>query len=214
MTVTFNEIVGLIGSNGAGKSTLINVISGIVPTWKGRILSRGIDITNSTPKRRVELGVIQIPEGRLLFSGLTVEQNLMLGTFSRKDKANFRKDLMGVYRLFPRLEERKTQMAGTLSGGEQQMCAIGRGLMSDPKLLLIDEMSLGLAPILVDQIMEALKRAYQERDLSIMLVEQDVHLGLSISNRAYILETGHIVREDRSEILAMDPEIKRAYLGI
>jgi len=214
MTVHSNEIVGLIGSNGAGKSTLINVLSGIVPIWKGKIFSKGKEITAFTPKERVELGMIQIPEGRLLFSGLTVEQNLMLGAFSRKDKANFEKDLTAVYSLFPRLEERKTQMAGTLSGGEQQMCAIGRGLMSNPKLLLIDEMSLGLAPILVDQIMEALQRAYQERDLSIMLVEQDVHLGLSMSNRAYILETGRIVREDRSEVLAKDPEIKRSYLGI
>jgi branched-chain amino acid transport system ATP-binding protein len=214
LQVRANEIVGLIGSNGAGKSTLINVISGIVPIDKGALFWRGREIGPCTPKERVELGIVQIPEGRLLFSGLTVEQNLMLGAFSRKDRENFDEDLKAVYGLFPRLEERKAQMAGTLSGGEQQMCAIGRGLMSNPKLLLIDELSLGLAPILVDQIMDALRRAYQERDISIMLVEQDVHLGLSMSNRAYVLETGHIVREDRSELLARDPEIRRAYLGI
>jgi len=212
--VRSNEIVGLIGSNGAGKSTLINVLSGIVPMSRGTISWRGREISACTPKQRVELGMIQIPEGRQLFPGLTVEQNLMLGAFSRKDGQNFAKDLAEVYELFPRLQERRTQLAGTLSGGEQQMCAIGRGLMSNPKLLLIDELSLGLAPILVDQIMDALRRAYRERDVSIMLVEQDVHLGLSMSSRAYVLETGHIVREDQSELLARDPEIRRAYLGI
>ena len=214
LAVRPNEIVGLIGSNGAGKSTLINVISGLVPMTKGKISWQGADIGACTPKQRVELGIIQIPEGRLLFPGLTVEQNLMLGAFSRKDTENFEGELAAVYALFPRLQERRTQMAGTLSGGEQQMCAIGRGLMSSPKLLLIDELSLGLAPILVDQIMAALQKAYHERNVSIMLVEQDVHLGLSTSNRAYVLETGHIVRVDRSEVLARDPEIRRAYLGI
>jgi branched-chain amino acid transport system ATP-binding protein len=214
LNVGYNEIIGLLGSNGAGKSTLMNVISGLIPTMKGKILFEGVDITASTPKERVKKGITQIPEGRLLFSGLTVKQNLMLGAFTRNATKKIEEDLEIVFDLFPRLEERKQQMAGTLSGGEQQMCAIGRGLMANPKLLLIDELSLGLAPILVDQIMDALARAYRERNLSIILVEQDVHLGLMISNRAYVIETGHIVKEEKSDILAQDPEIRRAYLGL
>lgn len=160
------------------------------------------------------MGITQIPEGRLLFFGLTVKQNLRLGAFTRKDKANLEKELDAIFQLFPRLAERKDQLAGTLSGGEQQMCAIGRGLMARPKLLLIDELSLGLAPLVVDHIMDALKKVYEEMELSMILVEQDVQLGLEFSHRAYVIETGRIVKEGKSEDLLRDQDIRKAYLGI
>lgn len=208
------EIIGLLGSNGAGKTTLLNVISGMIRPMKGEILFQEKEISLLTPTKRVQMGITQIPEGRLLFSGLTVKQNLRLGAFARKDKSNLEKELKNIFHLFPRLAERKDQLAGTLSGGEQQMCAIGRGLMARPKLLLIDELSLGLAPLVVDHIMEALKKVYDEGNLSILLVEQDVQLGLEFSHRAYVLETGRIVKEGKSDDLAKDPEIRKAYLGI
>ncbi len=208
------EIVGLLGSNGAGKSTMLSVLSGLVAPQSGSIRWEGKDITALPPGRRVRLGITQIPEGRLLFSGLTVRQNLLLGAFLRADREQVAADLESIFELFPRLREREAQSAGTLSGGEQQMCAIGRGLMSRPKLLLIDELSLGLAPVMVDQIVDSLKRVFQERDLSIMLVEQDVHLGLELTHRAYVLETGRVVKQDRSDCLAGDPDIRKAYLGL
>ncbi|MGD0236787.1 MAG: ABC transporter ATP-binding protein [Syntrophorhabdales bacterium] len=214
LEVRKREITGLVGGNGAGKSTLLNVISGGIPPKKGRIRFLEEDISRTSITQRVRLGITHIPEGRLLFSGLTVGQNLRLGAFGRKDKSNLRKDLDMVLTLFPRLAERKDQLAGTLSGGEQQMCAIGRGLMANPKLLLVDELSLGLAPIVVDQIMAGLKKAYNEGDISIVLVEQDVQLGLEFSHRAYVLETGRVVKEGKSEELAEDSAIRKAYLGI
>jgi len=214
LEVNHREIIGLLGSNGAGKTTLLSVISGIVPLMKGKISFLAKEITSFNPTSRVQLGITQIPEGRLLFSGLTVKQNLRLGAFARKDKSNLEEELKDIFHLFPRLAERKDQLAGTLSGGEQQMCAIGRGLMARPKLLLIDELSLGLAPLVVDHIMDALKKVYDEGNLSILLVEQDVQLGLEFSHRAYVLETGRIVKEGRSEDLASDLEIRKAYLGI
>jgi len=181
---------------------------------KGEVLFGEDEITCWIPAKRVQSGIIQIPEGRLLFSGLTVKQNLRLGAFARKDKTHLEKELQAIFNLFPVLEERKDQLAGTLSGGEQQMCAIGRGLMANPRLLLIDELSSGLAPIIVDNIMDILKKVYKERDLSMLLVEQDVHLGLKISNRAYVLETGRIIKAGKSEDIAKDPEVRKAYLGI
>lgn len=208
------EIIGLIGSNGAGKTTLLNVISGTILPMKGEIFFGREKITLCSPTRRVQMGITQIPEGRLLFSGLTVMQNLRMGAFARKDKNELSREIEKIFHLFPRLEERKEQLAGTLSGGEQQMCAIGRGLMSKPRLLLIDELSLGLAPLVVDHIMEALRIVYEERGLSMILVEQDVQLGLEFSHRAYVLETGRIMREGRSNALIHDPEIQRLYLGI
>lgn len=214
LEVGHREIIGLLGSNGAGKTTLLSVISGMVSPMKGGVNFLEENITFFNPTKRVQMGITQIPEGRLLFYGLTVKQNLRLGAFTRKDKASLEKELDAIFQLFPRLAERKDQLAGTLSGGEQQMCAIGRGLMSRPKLLLIDELSLGLAPLVVDHIMDALKKAYEEMELSMILVEQDVQLGLEFSHRAYVLETGRIVQEGRSEDLAKDPEIRKAYLGI
>ena len=214
LQVGSRELIGLLGSNGAGKTTLLSAISGMIFPKKGRIHFQEEEITFINPMSRVRLGITQIPEGRLLFSGLTVKQNLRLGAFARKDKLTLEEDLDAIFHLFPRLAERKDQLAGTLSGGEQQMCAIGRGLMARPKILLIDELSLGLAPIIVDHIMEALKEVYEKIDLSMILVEQDVHLGLEFSHRAYVLETGCIVKEGRSEDLAKDLEIRKAYLGI
>lgn len=214
LQVGSRELIGLLGSNGAGKTTLLSTISGMIFPTKGQIHFQEEEITFINPMSRVQLGITQIPEGRLLFSGLTVKQNLRLGAFARKDKSTLEEDLNAVFHLFPRLAERKDQLAGTLSGGEQQMCAIGRGLMARPKLLLMDELSLGLAPLIVDHIMEALKEVYEKIDLSMILVEQDVHLGLEFSHRAYVLETGRIVKEGRSEDLAKDLEIRKAYLGI
>ena len=208
------EIIGLVGSNGAGKSTLLNVISGGVTPVKGEVRFLEEDISLMPVIKRVRKGITHVPEGRLLFAGLTVSQNLRLGGFARNDKEGLESDLDMVYTLLPRLAERKDQLAGTLSGGEQQMCAIGRGLMARPKLLLVDELSLGLAPVVVDLIMVSLKKAYDEGDISIMLVEQDVQLGLDFSHRAYVLETGRVVKHGKSGDLAGDPEIKRAYLGI
>ncbi|MDI6762303.1 MAG: ABC transporter ATP-binding protein [Thermodesulfobacteriota bacterium] len=214
LKVDRRKIIGLLGGNGAGKTTLLNVISGIISPMKGRVHFLEEDITFSNPTRRVQMGITQIPEGRLLFYGLTVKQNLRLGAFTRKDKASLEKGLDAIFQLFPRLAERKDQLAGTLSGGEQQMCAIGRGLMSRPKLLLIDELSWGLAPLVVDHIMVALKKVYEEMELSMILVEQDVQLGLEFSHRAYVLETGRIVKEGRSEDIIKDPDIRKSYLGI
>jgi branched-chain amino acid transport system ATP-binding protein len=208
------EIIGLVGGNGAGKSTLLNVISGGVAAKKGEIHFSGQEVTRTPTTRRVRMGITHIPEGRLLFAGLTVAQNLRLGAFGRKDKSTLEKDFEMVLELFPRLAERKDQLAGTLSGGEQQMCAIGRGLMAKPRLLLVDELSLGLAPVVVDQIMVGLKKAYDEADMSIIMVEQDVALGLEVSHRAYVLETGRVVKSGTSADLAEDPAIRKAYLGI
>ncbi len=214
LTIKHREIVSLLGSNGAGKSTLLNVISGILLPMKGEIRFREKEITFLNPTRRAQMGITQVPEERLLFAGLTVNQNLRMGAFARWDKTSLQEDLEAIFRLFPVLAERKNQLAGTLSGGEQQMCAIGRGLMAKPQLLLIDELSLGLAPVVVNNLIEVLKKIYEQRTLSIVLVEQDVQLGLEISHRAYVLEAGRIVNSGRSKDLAGDPEIQKTYLGI
>jgi len=214
LKVNHREIIGLLGGNGAGKTTLLNVISGLIFPMKGKVCFDEEEISFFNPTRRVQMGISQIPEGRLLFPGLTVTQNLRLGAFARKDKTNWERELETILHLFPRLAERKDQLAGTMSGGEQQMCAIGRGLMARPKLLLIDELSLGLAPLVVDHIMDALKKVYEEMELSMIIVEQDVQLGLEFSHWAYVLEIGRIVKEGRSEDLAQDKEIRKAYLGI
>jgi branched-chain amino acid transport system ATP-binding protein len=214
LTIKHREIISILGSNGAGKSTLLNVISGILLPMKGEIRFREKEITFLNPTKRAQMGITQVPEERLLFAGLTVKQNLRMGAFVRSDKTSLQEDLEAIFRLFPVLAERRNQLAGTLSGGEQQMCAIGRGLMAKPELLLIDELSLGLAPVVVNNLIEALKKIYEQRALSIVLVEQDVQLGLEISHRAYVLEAGRIVNSGRSKDLAGDPEIQKAYLGI
>ncbi len=214
LTVKHREIISLLRTNGAGKSTLLNAISGTLHPMKGEIHFREKEITFLNPTKRAQMGITQVPEGRLLFAGLTVKQNLRMGAFARRDKTSLQEDLEAIFRLFPLLAERKDQLAGTLSGGEQQMCAIGRGLMAKPELLLIDELSLGLAPVVVDDLIKVLKKIYEQKTLSIVLVEQDVQLGLDISQRADILAAGRIVKSGRSKDLAGEPEIQKAYLGI
>jgi branched-chain amino acid transport system ATP-binding protein len=206
------EIVTLIGANGAGKSTLLRTISGVVSSRAGRVTYQGRDITRVPPHEIVGLGVSQSPEGRMVFANLTVEDNLELGAYRRKDKDGIRNDRREVYRLFPRLEERRRQSAGTLSGGEQQMLAIGRALMSKPRLLLLDEPSLGLAPLLVREIFRTI-REINTSGVTVLLVEQNAHMALSIAQRGYVLETGRVRLEDSAAALLQNEEVKHAYLG-
>jgi branched-chain amino acid transport system ATP-binding protein len=206
------EIVTLIGANGAGKTTLLRSISGIVPSRSGRVLYEGKDVTRTPAHDIVGLGISQSPEGRMVFANLSVEDNLELGAYRRKDRDGIKQDRGEVYRLFPRLEERRRQSAGTLSGGEQQMLAIGRALMSRPKLLLLDEPSLGLAPLLVREIFTTI-REINAKGVTVVLVEQNAHMALSIAGRGYVLETGHVRLEDSAKALLANDEVKRAYLG-
>lgn len=207
------EIVALIGANGAGKSTTLKTISGLHRPSGGSIKFKGQDITRVNADRIVRLGISQVPEGRGVFPNLTVIENLMLGTYVRKDKQNFTKDLENVYAKFPRLKERKQQYGGTLSGGEQQMLAIGRALMAAPKLLLLDEPSMGLAPIVVKEIFRTIKEISRTSGTTILLVEQNARMALAAADRAYVLETGKIVLEGTSSSLRANPQVQGAYLG-
>jgi branched-chain amino acid transport system ATP-binding protein len=206
------EIVTLIGANGAGKSTTINTISGLLKPKKGTITFEGKRIDRLLPHKVVEFGISQAPEGRKIFPNLTTLENLELGAYCRKDREGIEKDLEIVFTLFPRLKERAKQNAGTLSGGEQQMLAIGRALMSHPKLLLLDEPSLGLAPMLVKSIFNTISEINQQ-GTTILLVEQNAHMSLQIAHRGYVLETGRIVLEDTAQNLLNDKQVKEAYLG-
>ncbi len=207
------EIVTLIGANGAGKSTTLNTISGLVRARSGSIKFKGQEITTTPPYEIVSTGIVQVPEGRKIFAPLTVQENLEMGAFSRKDgAAAIKQDMEQVFKSFPRLKERLSQYGGTLSGGEQQMLAIGRGLMADPELLLLDEPSMGLAPILVEEIFEIIQ-GINQRGVSILLVEQNAQMALSIANRGYVLETGRIVLEGSAKELRENPQVKVAYLG-
>jgi branched-chain amino acid transport system ATP-binding protein len=206
------EIVTLIGANGAGKTTLLRTLSGLIPARAGRIRFDGRDITRTPPHEIVALGVSHAPEGRLVFANLTVEDNLELGAYRRKDRAGITGDRDEAFRLFPRLAERRKQSAGTLSGGEQQMLAIARALMSRPRLLLLDEPSLGLAPLLVREIFKRI-REINQAGVTVLLVEQNAHMALSIARRGYVLETGHVRLEDEASRLLQNEEVKRAYLG-
>lgn len=214
--ISFNvnegEIITLIGSNGAGKTTTLHSISNLIKKQSGTITFEGTDITNLSADKIVKSHLIQVPEGRRIFANLSVKENLELGAYLRKDKAKIKKDMDKVYELFPRLKERIKQNAGTLSGGEQQMLAIGRALMEEPKLLLLDEPSMGLAPILVDEIFEIIKRINAD-GTTILLVEQNAFKALSIADRAYILETGTIAKEGKASDLISDDSVKNAYLG-
>ncbi|HXL04893.1 MAG: ABC transporter ATP-binding protein [Firmicutes bacterium] len=212
IAVDKGEIVTIIGANGAGKSTLLNTISGIVRSREGRIIFKGNPLPPS-PHTIVREGICQIPEGRMVFANLTVKDNLMLGAYLRKDIVAIERDLGKVYELFPRLKEREKQMAGTLSGGEQQMLAIGRGLMSDPELMLLDEPSLGLAPILVETIYEVIE-GIKSTGKTLLLVEQNAYKALSTADRAYVLEQGRIVKSGRARELIEDPTIQESYLGV
>ncbi len=209
------EIVCLIGANGAGKTTLLLTISGLITPSSGRIVFDGNEIGGMSPERIVRLGISQAPEGRQIFAPLSVLENLRLGAFQRHGKdreENIARDLDEVFGLFPRLYEKQEQMAGTLSGGEQQMLAIGRAIMANPRLLLLDEPSLGLAPRLVDTIMDTI-RALNDRGITILLVEQNAKKALEISHRSYVLETGRIILQGKASDLREDAEVKRAYLG-
>jgi branched-chain amino acid transport system ATP-binding protein len=205
------QIVSIIGSNGAGKSTLLNAISGIVKPKEGSIKYKNKELPR-VPHKVVEMGISQVPEGRLVFANLTVRENLMMGAYLRRDKEGIEKDLQDVFRLFPRLEERINQMAGTLSGGEQQMLAMGRGLMSNPDLILLDEPSLGLAPLLVKTIFEIIEDI-KKMNKTILLVEQNAYQALSVADKAYVLEQGRITMEGSAEELLSDKSIQEAYLG-
>lgn len=212
MSVNEGQIVALIGSNGAGKTTLLQSISAIKKKTSGEVIFLGNNITSATPKTIVSEGLTQVPEGRRVFTGLSVYENLMMGAFLRKDKAAIEEDLQKVYAQFPILEQRKNQDASTLSGGEQQMLAMGRGLMSSPKLLMLDEPSMGLAPILVEQIFDIIKRLHQA-GTTILLVEQNAQMALSVADRGYVLETGRIVATGTGQELLRDAAVKKAYLG-
>ena len=211
-SVEDKEVITLIGSNGAGKTTTLHAVSNILKKDAGSIFFDGEDITDCAPDKIVERRLIQVPEGRRIFQNLSVRENLELGAYLRRDKAEIRHDTEKVFALFPRLKERLKQNAGTLSGGEQQMLAMGRALMAFPKLLLLDEPSMGLAPILVDEIFSIIKKISAE-GTTILLVEQNAYKALSVADRAYILETGAISKSGKASDLAADPAVKAAYLG-
>ncbi|HET7224222.1 MAG TPA: ABC transporter ATP-binding protein [Candidatus Eisenbacteria bacterium] len=206
------EIVTLIGANGAGKSTLLRTISGLVRPRGGAIRFEGRDLTRVPAHEIVGLGISQAPEGRLVFANMSVEDNLELGAYRRKDRAGIVADRARVFQLFPRLQERRRQNAGTLSGGEQQMLAIGRAVMSRPRLLLLDEPSLGLAPLLVREIFKTI-REINATGVTVLLVEQNAHMALSIARRGYVLETGRVRLEDQASALLVNDEVRQAYLG-
>jgi branched-chain amino acid transport system ATP-binding protein len=214
MNVRQSEITALIGSNGAGKTTLMRVLSGLVPIRSGFYFADGRDVAGDTAAELLAHGIVHVPEGRRLFGAMSVEDNLLMGAYSRKvSRVELSRDLDSVYDTFPKLRERRNQAAATLSGGEQQMCAIGRGLMSAPRLLMIDELSLGLSPLLVEQLVAAL-RALNAKGMSILLVEQDVTTALDICHSAYVMDMGRIVRTGAGAELLADPIIRDAYLGV
>ncbi|MBQ8343888.1 MAG: ABC transporter ATP-binding protein [Clostridia bacterium] len=210
--VNEGEIVTLIGANGAGKTTTMQSIMGLIHPSHGEIYYNGQKINGIPSHKIVKLGMTQVPEGRRIFSELTVYENLLMGAYTRTDKEGIEKDFKDIYALFPRLEERKNQIAGTLSGGEQQMLAMGRAIMSKPKLLMLDEPSMGLSPLLVDQVFEIIKH-FHEIGTTILLVEQNANKSLAISDRAYVLENGRIVLTGTGKELLASEEIKKAYLG-
>lgn len=209
------ELVALVGANGAGKTTLLAAISRLLPAWSGSLTFAGKPITRTTAEQVVRLGLAHVPQGRRLFAGLTIEENLRLGAYTHRagSARAIAGDLERVYTFLPKLGERRKQVAGSLSGGEQQMCAIARGLMTRPELLLIDELSLGLAPTIVDDILAALDTIHQQEHLSILLVEQDVQIALERADRGYVIENGRITLSGRAADLLNSPQVRAAYLG-
>jgi len=214
LKVERGEIVALIGSNGAGKTTTLRAISGMVKVHSGRIVFEGRDITNLPPYKIASLGIIHVPEGRGLFPYMSVIENLEMGAYLRRDSDSIKEDLEYVFSIFPRLKERRNQLAGTLSGGEQQMLAIAKGLMARPKLLLLDEPSVGLAPYLVDQIFDAITNINKEKGITILIAEQNAYMALQYSSRAYVIENGTVSLAGSSKELIDDPYVKKAYLGL
>jgi branched-chain amino acid transport system ATP-binding protein len=213
LTVEEGEIVTLIGANGAGKTTTLRTISALLRPRQGAVIFEGEDISNIPAHRMIYKGVAMVPEGRGIFSRLTISENLDMGAFSRTDKASIKSDLERVFSLFPRLKERRTQVAGTLSGGEQQMLAIGRAIMSHPRLLLLDEPSMGLAPVLVETIFDTVE-AINKEGTTVLLVEQNANMALGIANRGYVMQTGQIVLSDTADKVMKDPTVQKAYLGM
>lgn len=210
--VNAGEIVSLIGANGAGKTTTLHTITGLVPAKSGSVMYNGVDLLKTHNNKIVTLGMAHIPEGRHVFTRMSVEENLEMGAFSLKDQSDLKKDLDMVYGLFPRLKERRNQKAGTLSGGEQQMLAMGRALMSHPKTILMDEPSMGLSPKLVKEIFSIIRKLH-EQGITILLVEQNAKMALSIADRAYVLETGRITMEGDAKELLNNEQVRKAYLG-
>jgi branched-chain amino acid transport system ATP-binding protein len=213
LQVQKGDIVTLIGANGAGKTTLLRTISGLVRPKSGEILYDGRSINSCPAHEVVKRGVAHVPEGRMIFANLTVWENLKMGAYLQKQRAVFNRELQHVFEIFPRLQERQTQVAGTLSGGEQQMLAIGRALMSQPKFLMLDEPSLGIAPLLVKLIFEKIVEINRRQGITVLLVEQNANLALQVSRYAYVLESGRITVQDASAQLRQNPDVKRAYLG-
>ncbi|MBI4292710.1 MAG: ABC transporter ATP-binding protein [Betaproteobacteria bacterium] len=211
MNIRAAEIVAMVGSNGAGKTTMLRALSRLIPS-RGHISFNGQSLAGATADEVFAMGLVQVPEGRQLFDHMSVEENLQMGAYKRRDQTGVKEDLNRVYRLFPALAERPHQLAGSLSGGEQQMCAMARALMARPRLMMVDEMSLGLAPVVVDLLLETMTQI-RSQGVTVLLVEQDVHAALSVADRAYVMETGNIVREGTAKELKNDPEVQRAYLG-
>lgn len=210
--VNQGEVIALIGANGAGKTTTLHTLTGLLPAKHGSIMFEGVDITKMPAHKIVEMGIAHVPEGRRVFSQLSVYENLKMGAYTRKDKKEIAENLANVYKRFPRLEERKNQRAGTLSGGEQQMLAMGRALMSNPKMIVMDEPSMGLSPIFVNEIFDIIEKV-SAGGTTVLLVEQNAKKALSIADRAYVLETGNIVLSGDAKALMNDDSIKKAYLG-
>lgn len=210
--VNQGEVIALIGANGAGKTTTLHTLTGLLSPKKGSVIFEGKDITKTPAHKIVSMGIAHVPEGRRVFADLSVYQNLRMGAYTRKDKKEIEESLRMIYKRFPRLEERKNQRAGTLSGGEQQMLAMGRALMSKPKLIVMDEPSMGLSPIFVNEIFDIIQEI-SKAGTTVLLVEQNAKKALAISNRAYVLETGKIVLEGDASVLMNDDSIKKAYLG-
>ncbi len=208
------SITALIGSNGVGKTTLLRTIAGAIKPYSGSIIYGQEDITGLSQPNRARMGIMMVPEGRQLYSGLTVEDNLMMGAYTRRDKKKIKEDLEWVYTILPRLKERRKQLAGTLSGGEAQMCAVARGLMAAPKLLLLDELSLGLAPGIADDLIKVLKGIHESRDITILLVDQDVQIALELASSGYVIVHGSVEMSGESEKLLKNPDIRKAYMGI
>jgi branched-chain amino acid transport system ATP-binding protein len=213
LTVERGAIVTLIGSNGAGKTTTLRTVSGLLRARAGSVSYEGTNITQLAPHRIVQLGLSHVPEGRMVFANLTVLENLKMGAYLQRDRAVIQRERDYVYSIFPRLQERERQVAGTLSGGEQQMLAIGRALMSKPKFLMLDEPSLGIAPLLVKTIFEKIVEINRERGITILLVEQNANLALEVSRFGYVIETGRITLQDESKALRQNPQVRSAYLG-
>ena len=207
------EIVSLIGANGAGKTSTLHAISGLIPIKAGEISLNGTNVTNIEAHKLVTQGMAHVPEGRRIFTELTVLENLEMGAYTRNDYSQIKEDMEEMFKLFPRLAERKKQLAGTMSGGEQQMLAMARALMSRPSLLLLDEPSMGLAPLFVQEIFKIIEKVNKEQDVTVLLVEQNANMALSIADRGYVLETGQIILEGTGKELITNPEIKKAYFG-